>query len=294
MSTFNAKSVFQHISRSDVLKIATLTSLIFVILHFIRITLLIGGEEETFFYTQIWNRLCLPLDLKQWLYQPWTLLTYMFMDMSFMRILGNMIWLWVFATVIEDLKGSYRILPIYLSGGILGALLMLTYHTLSPQPAVNFYGGALAALVAVVVAVLLYKPTYRFWFFGSVSVPIWVLALIFLVLNLVSVQAFTLGYLFLMIGGALVGVLYNYGLTSFFDAFTAWLKRIGSYFGNNDNFVLKKNSPQRGRTEQQLPYRSLPVDDSRIDAILDKINEKGIHSLSEQEKRILNEYSKKV
>ena len=294
MSSMNAKSVFQHISRSDVLKIATITSLVFIILHFIRITLLISGEEETFFYAQIWNRLCLPPTLKELLYQPWTLLSYMFMDMSFMRILGNMIWLWVFATVIEDLKGNYRILPIYLTGGVLGALLMLAYHTVSPQAAVNYYGGALAALVSVVVAALLYKPAYRFWFFGSFSVPIWVLAAIFLVLNLVSVQKLTLGYLFLFLGGGLVGIVYNYGLSAYFDGFTDWLKRIGNYFGSNDNFVIRKNGPVRSRTEQQIPYRSIRTDDSRVDAILDKINEKGIHSLSEAERRLLEEYSKQI
>jgi len=294
MSSMNASSVFRHISRSDVLKIATITSLTFVILHFIRITLLISGEEETFFYAQIWNRLCLPIGLKEVLYQPWTLLTYMFMDMSFMRILGNLIWLWVFASVIEDLKGSYRILPIFLTGGIIGALLLLSYQTMVPQATVNYYGGALAALVAVVVAALLYKPGYRFWFFGSISVPLWGLALIFMVLNLVSIQKLTLGYLFLWLGGAVVGVLYHYGLPSFFDGFTAVLKRIGSYFGSNENFVLKKSGPVRGRTEQHLPYRTIQADDSRIDAILDKINEKGIHSLTQQEKQILDDYSKKV
>jgi hypothetical protein len=42
-----------------------------------------------------------------------------------------------------------------------------------------------------------------------------------------------------------------------------------------------------------VPYRTIHVEESKIDRILDKINEKGIQSLTDHEKKILEDYSKK-
>jgi membrane associated rhomboid family serine protease len=293
MSVFNKKSIFLSVSKSDVIKIAVITSLTFVILHFIRITLLMGEEDTTFFYTMLWNKVCLPPTLQELLYQPWSLITYMFTDMSFTRILGNMIWLWIFGMVIEDLKGNYRILPIYLIGGMFGGFLMVVFNTYSTHPFTTFYAGGMASLLAVAVASLLYKPTYKFWFFGSLSVPIWLLVLIFIALNSITINTHTWPFLFLMLGGIITGVLYNYGLTSFFEWCTIQFKRFGNFFNNNENFVLKKENKLRVYTNENIPYRTIHADSKRIDDILDKINEKGMNSLAENEKKILNEYSKK-
>ncbi len=291
MSVFNKKSIFQSVSQSDVIKIAVITSLTFVLLHFIRITLLMGDEDTTFFYTKLWNQVCLPPTLHQLIYQPWSLITYMFADMSFMRILGNMIWLWIFGMVIEDLKGNYRILPIYLMGGMLGGLLMVTYNTFSAHPFSTYYAGGMASLLAVAVGSLLYKPTYKFWFFGSLSVPIWLLVLIFIGLNSVTINTHTLAFIFLLLGGIVTGVLYNYGLTSFFDWCTIQFKRFGKYFDNNENFILKKEHKLRVYTNESFSQRVKIKDSKRIDDILDKINEKGMDSLSDIERKILNDFS---
>jgi membrane associated rhomboid family serine protease len=292
MSTFQTKNIFQHISRSDVLKIIVITSLAYVLLHFIRVTLLISGDDVAPFMTHVWNNLTLPPTWSQLMYKPWTLISYMFTDMSFMRILGNMIWLWIFALVIEDLKGKYQILPIYLMGGLVGGVAMVSYNTIAKVPMTDYFAGGVSALMAVVVAAVLYKPQYKFWFFGTLSIPIWLLGLIFLGLTTVSINTYTLPILFLYLGGILVGVLYNYGLTDFFAWCTIKFTQLGAYFTNNDNFVLERKNKLRV-TQSNSAYRTIRADQSRIDAILDKINEKGLDSLSENEKRMLEEYSKK-
>jgi hypothetical protein len=51
MNTFQTRNIFQHISRSDVLKIIVITSLAYVLLHFMRVTLLISGDDVTPFMT---------------------------------------------------------------------------------------------------------------------------------------------------------------------------------------------------------------------------------------------------
>ena len=78
-------------------------------------TLTIGGGE--LFYQ--WFALHFP---KNELFQPWQLLTHMFMHGNFMHILFNMFALWMFGTAVEQVLGSKKFLFIYFSAG-LGALL---------------------------------------------------------------------------------------------------------------------------------------------------------------------------
>lgn len=107
----------------------------------------------------------MPATFRELLYQPWSLITYLFSELNFMRILGNMIWLWVFATVIEDLRGSNRILPIYLTGGVVGGLFMMLFNQFKPAITMSHYTGSLGALAAVAFATLIFRPKYKFSMF---------------------------------------------------------------------------------------------------------------------------------
>lgn len=287
MGSFNSKSIFQFTSKSDIIKIIVVTSLFYVILHFIRITFLISGESEVFFNEHIWSKMTLRSTLSQNAWQPWSFITYIFTDMSFMKILGNMIWLWIFGTVLEDLRGSYRIIPIYLAGGILGGLLMVSFNTIKGDIGFDAFAGGLAALTAVATAAVMFKPTYKFWAFLGIGIPIWVMALLFLALNLAVIGSYSLGLLLLILGGIIIGVGYNTFLSSFFEWCTLKLKQWSDYFWNNDNFKVK----QKQKTSKEIPFRVVNASDKKIDEILDKINEKGIDSLTSDEKRILKNYN---
>lgn len=293
MPTLSTRPVFRQVAQRDVLKIVVLTSLFFVVLHFIRITLLISREETTFFFGAIWNNLCLPPSATGLLQKPWTLLTYAFMDMSFMRILGNMIWLWMFGMVIEDLHGRYRVLPLYLMAALLGGIAWSVFQGMSAQPVAYHYGGGSAALAGVALGALLFRPKYNFWLFGSLRVPLWGLFLVFAALQVLSAGSWQAGVWVSMAAGMLAGVFYNYGGEGFFSGCSRGLSRFGDFFGNNQNFVLPRVNRNRDATEREVPFRRITPDESRIDALLDKINEKGMQALTEQEKRFLEEYSKK-
>jgi membrane associated rhomboid family serine protease len=59
------------------------------------------------------------------LFQPWQLLTHMFMHGSLSHIFGNMFALWMFGSVLENLWGPKRFLAFYLLCGFGAALLHL-------------------------------------------------------------------------------------------------------------------------------------------------------------------------
>jgi membrane associated rhomboid family serine protease len=292
MASFNSKSIFQFASKSDIIKIITATSLFFVILQFTRITFLINGESDAPFYQYIYNKLALPATFRELLYQPWSLITYLFSELNFMRILGNMIWLWVFATVIEDLRGSNRILPIYLTGGVIGGLFMMLFNQFKPAITMSHYTGSLGALAAVAFATLIFRPKYKFSMFFGLEIPIWVFVGIFFALNIATIQSHTVSQLFLAIGGSLVGLGYTNILQVYFEKCTEWFTRIGNYFTNNDNFVTNKKNTNRQQTMLNVTYKKTQNKTKTIDDILDKIHEKGMDSLNPTEKQLLEEYSK--
>src|SRR5690606_41837480 len=83
-------------------------------------TLAIGGQafgENTLFYD--WFALHFP---KSEAFQPWQIITHMFMHGGFMHIFFNMFALWMFGTAVESQLGSKKFLFIYISAG-LGAVL---------------------------------------------------------------------------------------------------------------------------------------------------------------------------
>ncbi len=293
MNKYSSTSFFAFTSKSDIIKIITITSLVFVILQFIRITLLIGGEDETYYIQSIWNKLTLPSTFQEVLYQPWCLLTYIFCDMSFMQIIGNMIWLWVFGSVIEDLLGSLRIFPIYIFSGILGALLLLGFNTLTHTSNTFHFGGSMAALTGVVVATSLYKPKYTFWILFNTRIELWVFTIVYFILLAIPKPWNHFNILCLIVGGVLIGIVYNYGLNSLFESSTNSLKRMSAYMSNNNNFVVKSKRKKTTFTNTELPFNSININEKKLDALLDKINKFGMQSLSESELRSLNEYSKK-
>jgi len=290
MSQFNPKAIFQFASKSDVVKIIIAITLLYVLLHFIRISMLLSSNDDSFYYQYMWNKLCLPSSFAAWIRQPWSLLTWFFLDDSIMRIIGNMIWLWIFGTVIEDLKGSCRILPVFITGGVLGGLLMLLANALLPSIGkmnlVPYYTSSTASVLAVAFAALRFKPQYRFWWFLGVGIPIWVFVIIFVAFQLASIQLGNMAYLFLLGGGVISGLLYTNVLHAYYEWFTRILKRSDDLLDNR-NFI--KSKPASG--SRVVPFQRINFTPTRIDQILDKIHEKGIDSLSAEEKRLLDEYS---
>ena len=278
--------------QSDLLKIITISSLLFVLIHFIRIAALISNKPPVFFDNYLWPNLSLPATWNALVRKPWTLLTYPFVEMSFMRLLGNMIWLWIMGRVIDDLHGPYRVLPIFLVGSLLGGIGFLSWNTFMHAGNTLPLSGSLFAVLGVGVAMLLYKPRYPFWILFGAPVPFWGLFGIFVIINALTMPWLNGATLCLVLGAVLAGLGYNYGPLVHYPFLHRALSRTG-FFSNNDNFVLKPKRPKREQVGRIVPFRTLDADMKRIDMILDKINEKGMASLTDNERSILEKYSQK-
>jgi membrane associated rhomboid family serine protease len=65
--------------------------------------------------------------VKSPLFQPWQLVTYLFLHADFWHLFGNMFGLWMFGSILENLWGPKRFLTFYFLCGIGAALIHLTF-----------------------------------------------------------------------------------------------------------------------------------------------------------------------
>ena len=61
-------------------------------------------------------------------FQPWQIVTHMFMHGNLMHIVFNMFALWMFGTAVEQRLGSKKFLFIYISAGLGAVLFQLGYY----------------------------------------------------------------------------------------------------------------------------------------------------------------------
>ena len=92
-----------------------------------------------------------------------TLVTYAFLHADFWHLLGNMVFLWVFADNIEATIGSVRFFLFYFLGGLAAHAAHIYFNWYSTVPTI----GASGAIAAVMGAYLVMFPTSRIkvWFF---------------------------------------------------------------------------------------------------------------------------------
>ena len=82
--------------------------------------------------THVYNWFVLSANPEKIAWRPWTLISFMFTDQQLFRFISNMFWLWSFGYILQDLTGNRKLIPIYLYGGIGGAVIYVMAHLLVP------------------------------------------------------------------------------------------------------------------------------------------------------------------
>ncbi len=281
MNSFQSRSIFKNTYRSDIIRIVIICGGFFVFLWFIETIFKLTDDGTAFFFRYIKNPLLLPLDIGDFLYQPWSLFTYGFIESGFWALLTNMVWVWIFGTVIEDLRGTNRVLPIFFLGSVLSGLALLIYTWLA-DGGDGLYMSTLGGVAAVAAATITYKPKYVFYAIFNRGVPIYVFGLIFMGLSLFT-RLHNIHAILVFLAGGLLGYLSQNILYDFFEKIKVLLSNSRSYFSNNENFLRNKKPIAKPRlvNDQNEQY---------LNQILDKINSLGIESLSQAERDYLERF----
>lgn len=275
--------------------------------------IIVGSAPE--FYKGFVHFFSMSADWKFLLLHPWTPITHMFLHEGFFHILWNMLFLFWFGRIFGDLLGDRRVLPLYLLGGLGGAVFYFVAANFGAVPETSFALGASAAVLAILVATGVTSPNYemRLLFLGNVKLKWIVIALVFM--NVLATRGISnVGGAWGHLGGIAVGFLYAYQLqrgTDITQPVANWIEKITDFY-----YQLRKprNKPRPGpraayrwgekiksgsrskTTSKRADKKDTAISTShqeQLDAILDKIKGKGYNSLSQEEKEFLFNASNK-
>ena len=272
----------------------------FLILQTIKVSFYVYEQLPNAYNTGVVQGFQLPTTLSKLADRPWTFFSYMFSDIVLFRAFSNMLWLWAFGSILQNLTGNRKIIPIYLYGGFAGAVFFILACYLIPSGALAIETGGLlganAAVMAVAVAVTMLAPNYRFFRMLRGGIPIWILTILYVGIDLADAGKQSPVVAITHIAGAAAGFLFVLFLRSGKDG-SVWMNKLYYWFINlfNPNKKLSKYSAKEKvfyNTGNRKPFsKTSNVTEQRVDEILDKINQKGYKYLTEEEKNILKKAS---
>jgi membrane associated rhomboid family serine protease len=305
----NLKNAFKH-SDNSLYKLIAINLLVFLVVLVARVLMTIGGIGDL--YSSALNYLMMPASVTRFLFQPWSILTYMFLHEGIFHILFNMLFLYWFGLLINQYLGSRKLANLYILGGLAGAVFYVLIYNLAPYFSETVDSslmlGASAGVFAIVVGAATLTPNTTFMLLLIGPVKIKYIAIFYVILSFANSAGANAGGELAHLGGALLGYFYITQLREGVD----WgipVQKVGIFFENffasskGVKVSYRKKNPSSGgfgsafskSTNSSSPTTAKGADATQeeIDRILDKIAEKGYEALNKEEKRKLFEFSKK-
>jgi membrane associated rhomboid family serine protease len=247
------------------------------------------------------HQLMLPADPLQLLCQPWSVVTYMFLQVEPLHLLFNMLWLYWFGQLFLYFFSERAFGGLYLFGGLCGAVLYLLCFNLLPlfTPSGSYLLGASASVLAITMATAVREPNFkiRLFLFGELSLKY--VAGLMVVMDLLLITSENAGGHIAHLGGALGGLWYALMLRRGVDI-TAWINRLLdalSIASRRFSHPLRRErrpkmkvhrggNSRGGRSESK-------TSGEEMNRILDKLKQSGYNSLTTDEKKQLFDASKR-
>jgi membrane associated rhomboid family serine protease len=241
----------------------------------------------------------------------WTVLTYMFVHAWLAHLVFNMFTLWMFGPRLEQVWGTRSFVQFYLWCGLGGAIAHLIFAQHSTVI------GASGAISGVLVAYALRWPDEEVYLFGVIPMKSrWLIAAM-IGMNIIfalspssgidwtaHVGGMAFGWIFLKVSS--LG-----GLTRV----RGWVSAAPEESEDMPRAVPRNRSPMRDQARgvdevvarsnavvlrESKPLQHVPRQESpkeyaaRVNRVLDKISQQGIDSLTRDERRLLEEMSRKL
>lgn len=236
--------------------------------------------------------LVLPERWSSFIGKPWSLLTYMFTQLSFLHLLFNMLWLYWFGRIFIYCASQKQLVLTYLLGGLTGALFFLAVCNIGSPSGGVFLTGASAAVLAVMTAASVMAPNLELNMLLLGQIRLKYVALLCIVLTFIGIGGGNAGGFSAHFGGVLFGLFAPSILSrrkSIRITTPDFIRRIIHKFRSR-----KRQIPEAFRNPG--PINSTPgiSDEERLDQLLDKVRVSGYDSLSPAEKTELNAISSRL
>lgn len=238
--------------------------------------------------------------------RPWTLVTYAFFHAGVMHLLGNMLMLFFFGPPLEERWGSRAFLRVYLIAAAGGALFSVLFAFLDPA---SYIVGASGATLGLMLAFAMIWPDMEIHIWGIFPVKAkWLVAVLIFINLAMAVEG----------SGGQVAVLAHLGgmAATFLYLKSPWAphawgevprsaRKPGGKRGGvalvpwsgkkqaaaaSTTATVTQARPAAARNKGKSSEREL-LDD--VDRILDKISAHGLSSLTDEERRRLDEVSRR-
>ncbi len=235
--------------------------------------------------------LALPADLQMLARQPWSVLTWGVTNLEpgLFRLIFfgfGLAWLSLLGRDIEADGGPHRLVGLYVFGTLGGAALAAAAGALLPA---GISGGLYSGIWGPLLALLCYTAVLHpdrpigLMFIGAVALK-WI-AIVLVVLELAFQQDPS------HLGAALAGALFALAERRDIDL-AAWARPLFRTASGRRSEPARtsrtsRTAPEPTRTAGRAPRPERPTP-LNVDAVLDKINEKGIDSLTDEERRVLD------
>lgn len=258
-----------------------------VFVFFSMMYMIFGNDAQTHQsdYADLLSQFALPAS--GFWYKPWTLLTYFVSQQGILTLLSNMIWLGSFGYLLQTLVGNKYVIPSYVYGGLVGGTVFIITHLIAGKGGGTILSPTLAIL-AVSATTIAVAPNYRVFTQLNGGIPIWILFVIFLLVD-------TLGLLYqnklmLPAHAAAAGIGYAYGKSiNTGNNWGEWMQWLYNQLVGNYNTKKTALANKQFYKNKIVPFdRKTTVNQLNVDKILDKINSQGIDSLTTEEKNVLS------
>src|SRR5262245_56689795 len=129
-----------NLQNNALVMLITINLVVFVLFQFVGVFYYFSVSPKELadarFQADFYNNLAIPGLFREFFRKPWTLITYMFYHKGIWHIIGNMLWLWMFGYIFLDLTGNKKIIPLFIYGGLGGALAFMLAYNFIPTLAV--------------------------------------------------------------------------------------------------------------------------------------------------------------
>lgn len=281
----------QYKNGSALIKLIFINVGVFISVHLIKIILWLLTANTTSEFIVKW--LALPADVTTIIYKPWTVITYMFLHEQLFHIFFNLLVLYFGGRIFLQFLSQKKLVVTYLLGGLAGGLLYIiafnVFPVFKPILPISVALGASASVMAILIAAATYVPNFvvRLIFIGNVKLKY--LAMVYIVMDLISIPQGNAGGHIAHIGGALFGFIYIQQLKKgrdFAAGFSRFLDAIKNMFKPRKKMKVVYNKATKTKSDYDYNAEKKTNQD-KIDAILDKISKSGYDSLTAEEKAIL-------
>lgn len=110
----------------------------------------------------------------------YTLLTALFVHANIVHLLGNIAFLYVFGSMLEDEIGAFRITILFFVGGVLSFILSIPFY-----PDASMVGASAAIFALMATLLLVRRPTVSIQFLS----PIGPMVILFFIFNILAVHS---------------------------------------------------------------------------------------------------------